>query len=271
MSAFLLRLYPSLSALIQSEKFVSALADDHWLELKKPFLEIPDLVSGERTHWEKLITAVPEVVPFGNMADEAESIPAQRYMTEVRRAAIRTLAVAAEIGTQTFLPTPSFGGDPTIRLSLKSGLNCRIGRANDVAWKPTPSAVSRLLQILNDSLLLKAVEVALFPLAAAAHDNEQLYAKHFATWSLLAPLRHIDGTSRASLVGPSEALNAIPGGYVERYTADDIAATTVPISVAAKIASPYANSAIHQIRLTDEDATAVPSADLLDWGLKRCA
>lgn len=268
MSAFLLRLYPSLSALIKSEKFVSALADDHWLAFRKPWLEIPDLVSGERAHWEKLITAVPEVVPFGNMAEEAESIPAQRYMTEVRRAAIRTLAVAAEIGTQTFLPTPSFGGDPTIRLSLKSGLNCRVGRANDVAWKPSPSAVARLLHILNDSLLLKAVEVALFPLAAS---NEQLYAKHFATWSLLAPLRHIDGTSRASLVGPSEALHAIPGGYVERYTADDIAATAVPISVAAKIASPYANSAIHQIRLTDEDATAVSGPDLLDWGLRRCA
>jgi hypothetical protein len=195
---FLLRLYPQLNTLANCHAFVAALADDYWLEQKAPYLAIPDLASGEDPHWEKLIFKIPEVAKFdlpGNSAAESE---AAKYFRSVRRAAVRTICVAAEIGSQTFLPTSHFGGDSSIKFAPAIRLNCRIGRLSDASWNPSPTLLARAIERLEENKTIGAVEEMIFPIVGLAPQARE---REYEIWASTGPLREHVAANRITLTG----------------------------------------------------------------------
>jgi hypothetical protein len=261
---FLLRLYPQLKTLANSHAFVAALADDYWLEQKATYLAIPDLASGEDPHWEKLIFKIPEVARFdlpGNSAGESE---AAKYFRSVRRAAVRTICVAAELGSQTFLPTSHFGGDSSIKFAPAIRLNCRIGRLSDASWKPSPTLLARAIERLEEPGTIGAVEEVIFPIVGL---DPQAREREHAIWASTGPLREHVGASRLPLTGVCASLPATPNGYIARYGSDDLVGSGVPIVVACRLSSPYAAPILRARRSLEADDIVSP-ADLVEWALK---
>jgi hypothetical protein len=262
--AALLDLYPQLSALAKVPPFVAAAADDYWLESVAQWLGIPDLIEGEETHWGKLIHAIPELAKFGDVPLQVDP-EAMLYRQRARFAAVRTIAAACGLGQLTFTAHPLLGGDASLKITLASGRPCRVGQIRHASWKPSPTTVTQVQQLLSGGDDIAAVEKVFFPLLAAGAE----YERHFQTWTALKPLRAWNQNHRLPLIALRASADAVPGCYVERFNAQNLAEIKVPIAVAAKIASPYAAPVVRETRekLAPE---LPPTEELILWAMNRC-
>jgi hypothetical protein len=256
----LLSLYPQLKRLTDIPAFVEAISDDYWVASSSPWLHMPDLVAGEDVLWDDFAKAVPELAKFGPPGGSPEE--ADIYRCRTRRAAVRTIALACGLGTATFAPHAAHGGEANIMLIPIPGLECRIGRISSISWRPSPIVVTQAAAAMA---VVEVVETALLPFVG----NEETYRVNFSHWKALEPLRVWDQTHRFPLIAQRAGLPSVPGCYVPRYTASDLAPAGVPMAVAAEIAAPYAASVVREVRQRVQ--TVLPSTDeLLLWALDHC-
>lgn len=255
------RLFPHLMKLADCPAFVAAVADDYWLVQNTAYLAIPDLAAGEDPHWHKLVGQVPEVARF-DLPEPTDD--ASRYFRTVRRAAIRSICVAAGLGAQTLLPTSHFGGDASIKVSPAPRIICRVGRLSEASWAPSPTLIARALEFLTANGVIAAVEQVVFPVTGLA--TPEMREREYANWSATHALRHHIGQHRIPLIGVRELLPAIPGGYSSRYTNEDVAPAKVPMSIAAKITSPYAVAEVREARVRSTEHN-LSAHELVGWAL----
>lgn len=262
--AALLDLYPQLSGLGKSSPFIEAIADDRWLTEIGPFLRLPDYLSNEDALWAAMIGAVPELATFDLPPPSGVSGLAGEYRIRARRAAVRTLACACNLGAPTFTNHALLAGDPSIKVSPGPGLTCRIGLVGSVAWKPTPTLLERTMSAIRTNSVLADIERAIFPLIGIPN-----YGDAFARWKQVEPLRTWDEQNRLPFVGVRCVMSTVPSRYVERYSPDDLVGTNVPFHVAARIVSPYAADLVRAQR-TSAGSVSHSEESLLLWAVNRC-
>jgi hypothetical protein len=235
-------LYPALGKLLSSPGFVSALIDAKWLENIDPLLKVPDLISGEDQHWPSLLEASPTLKDLDLPSDGSAAGDAMR---NARRAALRTIAVAAGLGKQKFAQTALFGGEPFLKVTLGGGIELKLGRCESVRWASSPVAVNKAKELAQKPEIVDIAEKGLMPLLGY---GEAQFPEVYGYWMMLLPLRNFDTRSRFPLLLPGARLPAVPNGYESRYSAAEVEGAGVPFSVAAKIATPYIAKVVRQVR-----------------------
>lgn len=256
MTAPQLAVYPALTRLLQCPGAVEAIADQYWLDSVDAWVRIPDLVRNEDKLWPSLCDVLPEVKDFDCGTDGTE---AGDYRRQVRRAALRTVVTASEMGKPTFGNCPLLGGDAFIRMTDPQAGVCRIGLVEAIRWTPSPVAAQRAKELLTFQELVERLEKVICPLLSSSD-----YPKQYRRWKAMEPLRDFEASSRFPLILPAHALPACPERYTQSYTKDQSEAVGIPFAVAAKLAPPYAAACVREVR--KKVSASLPDPDvMLNW------
>ena len=264
MTPHLLILYPKLGDLAKSPRFVSAVAEDYWLNSAGPWIRIPDLVSNSDRLWRNMLKTLPDFDIFAPTPIKGLS-EAQSFRLDATRTAVMCIAIACGLGLPAFVYHSMLAGNAHLKVQLSNGATCRLGRLKDVTWRGTPSVTAKTLALLNDGVTIKFVEELLCPLIGAG-DNFEI---EFERWKSVASLRAWDESHRTPVVLRRFDLAFVPSGYVQRYNPDDLGDTGVPYQVAAKITSPFACEALCELRRTIAPLAPSPE-ELIAWAVGRC-